>query len=162
MPDAMGVTVSLAGTRLDEVSPCLSRALSDTGMQKIVAFEKQRFSRGLCQGVSETISKVQPGGVAASATEIAVSFTRDFRLLLGYRLDGYSSLSQQIVETAALQSDRDYHQSQLQPQGSWPPTGDGDPHPQWRSRMLSPPAHPAKWLSMRRCPTIIFGRPFSS
>jgi len=58
--------------------------LSDTGMQKIVAFKKQWLASGLCQSVRETISEVQPGGVAASAAEIAVSFTRDFRLLLGH------------------------------------------------------------------------------
>jgi hypothetical protein len=75
--------------------------LSDTGMQKIVAFKKQWLASGLCQSVRETISEVQPGGVAASAAEIAVSFTRDFRLLLGHGLDGYSTLAQQIVETAA-------------------------------------------------------------
>jgi hypothetical protein len=44
---------------------------------KIVAFKEQWLARDFGQGVRETVPKVQPGGVAAAAAEIAVRFARN-------------------------------------------------------------------------------------
>lgn len=70
-------------------------------MAKIAAFEKKGLAKNLCQGIGETISKVQPGRMAASPPKVAVGFACDFGLLLCNRLDHNLRLAKQVIKMAA-------------------------------------------------------------
>jgi hypothetical protein len=70
-------------------------------VKKIVALEEQWLACGFRQSVSRTIPKVQPGGVTASTTEIAVNFSRDSGLVNRHRLDADLGFPHQTVEPAA-------------------------------------------------------------
>jgi hypothetical protein len=56
-------------------------------VNKIYALEEQWLACGFGQGVCKAIAKVQAGGVAAAAAEIALSVSRDSGLLSRHRLD---------------------------------------------------------------------------
>ena len=71
---------------------------ANASAKKIVALEEKWLACDFGQGVSETIAKVQPGGVTAAAAKIAVSFARDSRLLSRHGLDADRRFAEQIVE----------------------------------------------------------------
>ncbi len=71
----------------------------DVSLAEVVAFEKKGFAGGFGEGVSETISEIEAGGMAAFAI-IGIALACEESLLFGDRLDGNAGGSEKRVALA--------------------------------------------------------------
>jgi transketolase C-terminal domain/subunit len=57
-------------------------------LPKIFTLEEERLAGGFGEGIGETVTEIQPGGMATFAI-VGEAFAGDERVLVCYRLDGW-------------------------------------------------------------------------